>query len=163
VSTVASGLLGAASVLLLAAGAAKVVDPSRTAGALAALGWPSSPLLVRIGAGAEAALGALGLAVGGPFVAALVALSFAAFAVFVAMALRAGTPVGTCGCFGQADTPPRPLHVAVDLAVAAGAAVAAAADPTPLLDAPAAAWALAAVMAGAAYAALTRATAPTLR
>jgi hypothetical protein len=163
VSTVASGLLGAASVLLLAAGASKVVDPTRTAGALAALGWPSSPLLVRIGAGAEAALGALGLAVGGPVVGTLVALSFAAFAVFVARALRAGTPVGTCGCFGQADTPPRPLHVAVDLALAAGAAVAAAADPAPLLDAPAAAWALAAVVAAGAYAALTRATATTVR
>jgi hypothetical protein len=159
VNTVAGGLLGAAALLLLAAGAAKVVDPTRTSGALAALGWPSSPALVRAGAGAEAALGALGLVVGGAVVAALVAASFAGFAVFVALALRSGTPVGTCGCFGSADTPPRPLHVGVDLLLAAGAALAAATDPAPLVDAPAGAWALAAGVAGAAYAALTRATA----
>jgi hypothetical protein len=155
--TIAAGaLLGAASVLLLAAGAAKSVDPTRTAGALAVLGWPSSPVLVRGGAGAEAALGALGLAVGGGLVAALVALSYAGFAVFVAVAMRSGTPVGTCGCFGRADTLPRPLHVAVDLLLAAAAAFAAATDPVPLVDAPAAAWPLALLVAGAAYATLTR-------
>jgi hypothetical protein len=155
VSVLAGGLLGAASLLLLAAGAAKAVDSTRTAGALGALGWPSSPLLVRVGAGAEAALGAAGLAVGGAVVAGLVASSFTGFAVFVWVALRSGTPVGTCGCFGRADTPPRPSHVAVDLVLAAGAALAAATHPAPLVDAPAGAWPLAAAIAGASYLALT--------
>jgi hypothetical protein len=158
VSTLAAGVLGAGALLLLAAGAGKVADPTRTAGALAALGWPSSPLVVRFGAGAEAALGALGLAVGSPIVAALVGLSFAGFAVFVALALRSGTPVGTCGCFGRADTPPRPLHIAVDLTLAAAVGIAAATDPTPLVDAPARAWVLAVAVAGASYVALTRQT-----
>jgi hypothetical protein len=156
VTVAAAGWLGAASVLLLAAGAGKAVDPTRTAGALAALGWPSSPAVVRAGAVAEAGLGALGLVVGGTVVAALVAVSFAGFTVFVAAALLSGTPVGTCGCFARDDTPPRPLHVAVDALLAGGAALAAATDPVALVDAPAAAWPLAALVAVAAYAALTR-------
>ena len=151
----AAGLLGAASLLLLAAGAAKVADPTRTAGALAELGWPSSPALVRVGAGAEAILGALGLLVGGPAVAALVATSFAGFAAFVAVALRAGTPVGTCGCFAREDTPPHPLHVGVDALLALGAILAAATNAEPLVAAPLAAWPLAGVIAAVAYLALT--------
>ena len=155
VSVLAPGLLGAASLLLLIAGAAKTADPSRIAGALAALGWPSSTVAVRAGAVAEAALGALGLLVGGAVVALLVASSFAGFALFVVAALRSGTPVGTCGCFAREDTPPHPRHVAVDVGLAVGAAVAAVAAPDPLIDAPAASWALAAALAAAAYLALT--------
>lgn len=152
----AAAALGAASLLLFAAGGAKVADPTRTAGALAALGWVVPPAVVRLGALAEAALGAAGVVMGGPAVAALVALSYAGFAGFVALALRSGTPVGTCGCFGRADTPPRAAHVVADLALAAGAAVAAATDPVPLVDAPGTAWPLAAALAACAYAALTR-------
>jgi methylamine utilization protein MauE len=106
VTVVAAAALGAASLLLLAAGGAKAADPTRTAGALATLGWGVPAAAVRVGAVAEALLGALGLVVGGPVVAALVALSFAGFAVFVGLALASGTPVGTCGCFGRADAPP---------------------------------------------------------
>jgi hypothetical protein len=158
VSTALSGVFGAACLLLLAAGSAKLADPSRTAGALAALGWPSSPWLVRAGAGAEAVLGAAGLVVGGVVVATAVAATYAGFALFVALALRAGTPLGTCGCFAEADTPPSLRHLAVDMALAAGAllAAAAAADaPVPLVDAPAAAWVLAVALGGAAYRVLT--------
>jgi hypothetical protein len=144
-------LLGAASVLLLAAGAAKVADPSATAGALGALGWPSSPALVRAGAGGEAVLGAAGLAVGGPLVAALVAASYLGFALFVASALRAGEPLATCGCFGRADTPPRPAHVVVDIALAAGAATAAVAGASPLVEASAGAWVATGALAVLAY------------
>ncbi|HEX6423119.1 MAG TPA: MauE/DoxX family redox-associated membrane protein [Acidimicrobiales bacterium] len=154
-SVLAPGLLGAASLLLLVAGAAKAADPSRTVGALAALGWPSPTVAVRAGAVAEAVLGALGLLVGGAVVALLVAASFAGFALFVAAALRAGTPVGTCGCFAREDTPPHPRHVAVDGALAVAAVAAAVAAPDPLVDAPVASWALAAALAAAAYVALT--------
>jgi hypothetical protein len=153
---VTAALLGAASLLLLAAGGAKAVDPTRTAGALAALGWRVPPAGVRAGAVVEAVLGALGLVVGGPVVAVLVALSFAGFAAFVAVALASGTPVGTCGCFGRADTPPHRSHVVVDALLAAGALVAAAVDPTPLVDAPLLTWPLAGALAAAAYVALTR-------
>lgn len=154
-SVLAPGLLGAASLLLLVAGAAKATDPSRTVGALAALGWPSSPVVVRAGAVVEASFGALGLLVGGAIVALVVAASFAGFALFVAAALRSGTPVGTCGCFAYEDTPPHPRHVAVDGAFALGAVVAAVARPDALIDAPAASWGLAALLAAAAFFALT--------
>src|SRR5690606_40132872 len=102
-----TALVGAAGLLLLAAGGAKVVDPSRTAGALAAVGLPVAPALVRAGAAAEAVLGAVVLAVGGRLPAARVAVSYLAFAAVVAVALRAGRPVGTFGCFWPPGTPPR--------------------------------------------------------
>ena len=154
-TTALAAVLGAAALLLLAAGGAKVVDPSRTAGALAALGWRVPPAAVRAGAVAEAVVGALGLVVGGATVAVVVALSFAGFAVFAAVALASGTPVGTCGCFGRADTPPRLAHVVVDALLAAGAVLAAAGDAPPLLDAPLLAWPLAGALATAAYLVLT--------
>jgi hypothetical protein len=122
---VSTALLWAGAVLLLVAGALKVADPSRTAGALAALGWPSSPVLVRVGAAAEVVIGASALVVEGPVPAALVAASYLGFAVFVTAALMSGTPIGTCGCLGRVDTRPHPLHVAVDLVLAAGALAAA--------------------------------------
>jgi len=158
VTVAAAAVLGAASLLLLTAGGAKVADPTRTAGALAALGWAVPQAVVRLGALGEAVLGAAGVVVGGPVVAALVALSFAGFAAFAALALRSGAPVGTCGCFGRADTPPRPAHVVADLALAAGATFAAVIDVAPLVDAPLAAWPLAAALAVSAYAVLTRAS-----
>src|SRR5690606_18072277 len=91
----------AIAALLVLAGAQKVVDPTMTVGALRALRLPSSPLLVRAGAAAEAALGAAALTVGGPVLWALVAISYLAFAAFVTAALRSGTMIGSCGCFGR--------------------------------------------------------------
>ncbi len=151
-------VVGAAALLLLAAGAAKVADPSRTAGALAAvLGRPvpAAPAVVRAGALAEAALGAATLAAGGRLASALVGLSYAGFAAFVAAALRTGAPVGTCGCFGRPDTPPRPLHVAVDAALAAAGLVGAVVGLDPLLSASPPAIVAAVALAGAGYMAFT--------
>jgi hypothetical protein len=158
---VTAALLGAGALLLVAAGAAKVVDPSRTAGALAALGWPSSPALVRTGALAELLLGAAALVVGGRGFALLVAASYLAFALFVMAALRAKTPIGTCGCFGQADTPPEPVHVTVDVLLAAGAVAAAVAEAPALVSAAWWTWPLAAILALAAYGFLTGPTSGT--
>lgn len=121
-----------AALLIAGAGALKLVDPAMTAGALRALGLPSSPWLVRVGAGAELVLGVVAVVVGGALPWALVALSYLAFAAFVVAALRAGTMVGSCGCFGREETPPHPVHVAVDLALAAAAAGAAALGLVPL-------------------------------
>jgi hypothetical protein len=148
---VTAALLGAGALLLVAAGAAKVADPSRTAGALAALGWPSSPALVRAGAMAETVLGAAALVVGGRALALLVAASYLGFALFVMSALRAKTPIATCGCFGQADTPPKPVHVTVDALLAAGAVAAAATDAPGMVDASPWTWPVAAILALAAY------------
>jgi len=122
-----------AAALLVLAGAMKVADPAMTVGALRALGLPGSPLVVRAGAAAEVVLGLVAIVVGGPLAWALVALSYLAFAAFVVAALRAGTMVGSCGCFGREDTPPHPVHVGFDLALAAVAvAVAFRGDEAPL-------------------------------
>jgi hypothetical protein len=154
VTTFLAGWLAGAAVLLLAAGATKVLDPSRTAGALRAVGWPSAPGLVRAGAAVEVALGASTLVVGGPVLAALVAASYLGFAWFVMTALQAGTPLATCGCIGQADTPPSPRHVAVDAVLAIGALGAAVATAPALVDASWPAYPVGAVVAVWSYAAL---------
>jgi hypothetical protein len=123
----------AIAALLALAGAQKVLDPTMTVGALRALRLPSSPVVVRAGAAAELALGVLAIGVGGVVVWALVAASYLAFAVFVVAALRHGTMLGSCGCFGREDTPPHWSHVALNLLLA-GVAVALAAqgDGAPL-------------------------------
>jgi hypothetical protein len=108
-----------AALLLVFAGAAKTVDPAMTAGALRQLRLPSAPALVRVGAGAEMVLGLLAATVGWAALWWLVAASYLAFAGFVSAALRAGTMVGSCGCFGREDTPPHVVHVVVDVALAA--------------------------------------------
>ena len=153
---VGAALVGGAALLLLAAGAVKLVDPTRTAGALAARGWTVPPGVVRAAALAEAALGAAVLVVGGHVLPALMAASYFGFAWFVAGALRSGTPVGTCGCFDRPDTPPRPVHVAVDAAFALAAAAGAVARVDALLDASLAVVAAALAVAVAGYLLLTR-------
>lgn len=152
-----TALVGAAGLLLLGAGGAKVVDPARTVGALGALGLPVSPLAVRLGAVGEAILGAVALVIGGRVAAGLVGASFAAFAVFVVVALRSGRPIGTCGCFGQADTPPQWSHVAVDAAFAVAGAAGAVVGAPPVLDASLPVIVAAVVLATGAYVLLSRA------
>ena len=149
----------AIAALLALAGAAKVLDPAMTVGALRALRLPSSPLLVRMGAAFEMALGLTAITVGGPAAWLLVAASYLAFAAFVVAALRRGTLIGSCGCFGREDTPPHWSHVATNLVLAGVAlALAGTADGAPLeavLDHPAdgaAVTALAALGVGLLYA-----------
>lgn len=123
----------AVAVLLALAGAQKVLDPTMTVGALRGLRLPASPALVRLGAGAELALGVLAIGVGGVVIWSLVAASYLAFAVFVVAALRHGTMLGSCGCFGREDTPPHWSHVAVNVVLAGVAlALAGQGDGAPL-------------------------------
>src|SRR5687767_6179413 len=104
-----------------------------TVGALRALRLPSSPALVRVGASAELILGVLAIGAGGTLAWSLVAGSYVAFAVFVVAALRHGTMLGSCGCFGREDTPPHWSHVALNLLLASVAiALAAQRDGSPL-------------------------------
>jgi uncharacterized membrane protein YphA (DoxX/SURF4 family) len=116
----AVGLVVAA--LLAVAGAQKVLEPTMTVGALRAMGLPSSPLLVRLGAAAELAVGALAISVGTAVVWAAVALSYLLFTAFVVAALRRGSMIGSCGCFGREDTPPHWSHLVLNLVLAGGAA-----------------------------------------
>lgn len=109
--------LVAAAVLALA-GAQKLLDPAMTVGALRALRLPSSPALVRAGSAAELVVGVAAVTIGGWALWGLVAVSYLAFAAFVTAALRAGTMIGSCGCFGREDTPPHWSHVALNLGLA---------------------------------------------
>ena len=116
----------AAALLLVAAGLAKAVEPLSLVRALRAAGLRvRAPLLarwVRVLAAGEALLGAVAVVRPGPLVAVAVALSYAGFTAFVLRALRSGSPLASCGCFGKTDTPPTPGHAAITalLAIAAG-------------------------------------------
>lgn len=124
-----------AAALLALAGAQKLVDPAMSVGALRALHLPSSPLLVRAGAAAELMLGVGAVTVGGAALWWLVAASYLAFGAFVVAALRRGTMIGSCGCFGREDTPPHPTHVVLNVVLAAGAGAVAVRAPGAPLDA----------------------------
>jgi hypothetical protein len=123
-----------AALLLALAGAQKLLDPTMTVGALRALGLPSSTLLVRAGSGVELALGVAAVVAGGTGLWWGVAASYAGFAAFVAAALRKGTMIGTCGCFGREETPPHPSHVVLNLGLTAVAAATAVHAPGSVLD-----------------------------
>ncbi len=132
------GLYLIAAGLLVAAGLGKAIRPDDTARALAPLlpgsrARPPAQSLVRsvlrAAALAETALGVVALALPRPATAALVALSYLAFAGVVAYAHRRGGPLSTCGCFGRPDTPPTVVHLLLNLALAAAAATFAVAAP----------------------------------
>lgn len=124
-----------AAALLALAGAQKLLDPTMTVGALRALGVPASNGLVRAGSAAEVALGVAAVVAGGAALWWLVSFSYVAFSAVVVAALRRGTMIGSCGCFGREDTPPHPLHVVLNLCLAAVAVGAAVTFDSPLLDA----------------------------
>lgn len=121
--------------LLALAGAQKLLDPTMTVGALRALGLPSAPWLVRVGSAVELVLGVVAIAVGGAAWWWGVALSYLVFAAFVAAALRKGTMIGSCGCFGRDETPPHWTHVVLNLALAGLAAGTAMRSPGAPLEA----------------------------
>jgi len=106
----------AAVALLGVAGAVKAVRPSDTANALRAAGLPSHRLLVRLGALSEAAVAVAALAAPGRFTGLVVAAFYLAFGGFIALALRRGWVLASCGCFGRPDTPPTRAHLVLDLA-----------------------------------------------
>jgi hypothetical protein len=111
----------AAALLLVAAGLAKVRRPADTAVALRRAGLRVPDWAVRAGAGAEVATGCWAFT-SGRLAAGAVALSYLGFAGFVALALRRGSPVSSCGCFGSGDkmdSPPTVTHAVLNLAAAA--------------------------------------------
>jgi hypothetical protein len=114
----------AAALLLALAGAQKLLDPTLTVGALTAMRLPASPVAVRIGAVAELAVGVAAVVAGGS-TWWLVAASYVAFTAFVLVALRRGAAIGTCGCFGRADSHPSWSHVRLNAVVIAWSVAAA--------------------------------------
>jgi hypothetical protein len=123
-----SGPVLVLTALVALAGAFKIRRPAPTAGALRAMGLPGRPALVRLLGGGELALGLAALLTAARPLLALVAAAYLAFAAFVAAALMSGSPVQSCGCFGQPDTPPSAVHLVANLVAAATLLVAAAGD-----------------------------------
>lgn len=126
--TVMAGPFAIAAALLAIGGGLKAMRPGDTANALRGMGFPGSPVLVRVGGAAELVIGVSALVTGGTAGAVLVAASYLLFLGFVLVALRRDVPVSSCGCFGKVDTPPSRVHVGVNL-VAVAAAVSVALDP----------------------------------
>ena len=112
----------AAAVLLVAAGAAKLVDPLPLVRALRSARLPGGATLVRALALGEVVLGLAAVLVGSRLTAIGVALSYAGFTAFVLLARRRGGVLASCGCFGKADTPPTTTHVVTTGALAVVAA-----------------------------------------
>jgi len=107
------------------AGMSKLARPGSLADSMGRLGLPRSSIVARAVGGVEVAIavGALG---GHRWFAALTAVAYVVFAVFVVALLRTAPGARSCGCFAGAEAPPKVLHVVVDLlaaAVAAGAAI----------------------------------------
>ncbi len=129
--------VGIPALVVVAAGVAKVVSPGAFGSAAGSIGVP----LGRNGRAAGRAVGLAEVVAGVAAVLwwrpafAVLALVYVAFAATAWKAIRAGAP--SCGCFGAVESPPSTLHVAVDLAAAAGLAAAWAIGPS---SPPPAAW-----------------------
>ncbi len=118
-----------ASLLLVLGGIMKLVFPHPAAHLIGTLGLPARVWIARLIGCAELAVGAFALALGGPVVAAVVGTVYAMFALVVLRALSKGSP--SCGCFGQADSPPSRVHVIANLFFVAVCLVSAGADKSP--------------------------------
>ena len=114
--------------LLSVAGFAKAYRPLPTVRALRSVALPASlanARTVRLLGAFEALLAVAALITSGPIAPALVALSYAGFAVFVGYAMARGGSISSCGCFGKPDSPPTRLHIVVNVGAALIAATAA--------------------------------------
>jgi hypothetical protein len=124
----AAGPLLAAAALLVVAGVPKVADPLPLVRALRAAGMPVPRLVVRAFALGEVAVGGWAVVAPGRVSSALVAAAYLVFTAFVARVLARGGVLGSCGCFGKADTPATRTHLGLT-AAAALVALWAALDP----------------------------------
>src|SRR3954447_1313905 len=120
-----AGPFAAAGTLLALGGMFKVAKPLPTAGALRAVGARPPVFAVRVLGAGEAAIGVAAVLSGSPALAALVGAAYLAFTAFVVLAMRGGTALQSCGCFGEVETPPSEVHVLVDVGFAFAALAAA--------------------------------------
>lgn len=119
----AAPLLAAAGLLALA-GVLKLARPEGTRQALRTQGLPDAPVLVRLLGAVEVVVAVAALA-GTAVGAAALALAYAGFTAFVALALVRGRPLTSCGCFAEPDLPPTWAHPVVTAALAVAGALAA--------------------------------------
>lgn len=117
----------AAALLLALAGVAKLRAPGASRIALRTAGLPGSAALVRLLGAVEVVLAAAAVLLGGVLPAVGVAVAYGGFAGFAAVLARRSRSVAPCGCFGASDAPVGPLHVAVNVVLAAASLGAAAA------------------------------------
>lgn len=115
-----------AAVLLAMAAPGKWRRPDDTVRGLRAVGLPAGRAAVRVLAVTELALAVCVVLAPRRPVLALLALAYLGFGGFVLLALRSGTALASCGCFGRPDTPPTRVHLGVVLSASAVAAAAAA-------------------------------------
>jgi hypothetical protein len=134
---VAAGPFLAAAGLLVVAGVPKLSDPLPLVRALRQAGMPAGRLLVRAFALGEVAVGVWALLAPSRLSAALVAAAYLLFTAFVVHVLRRGGILGSCGCFGKADTPATRTHVALTAAAALVAGAVAADPPASVWTSPA--------------------------
>jgi hypothetical protein len=125
----------AAVAVLGVAGLAKVSRPDYTARALHEIGVRAGRSLVRAGAVAETAVAVAALVAPSPMTSGLVALSYAAFTAFTALAVWMRWPISSCGCFGKPDTIPTVAHAALNAGAVICAVGWAMAGPSNLADA----------------------------
>lgn len=118
-------LLTAAALLLGFAGVTKLRAPYAAHRAARAVGLPSSPGAIRALSVVEVLVAVGALVSDLSVVRAAVAALYAAFFVFVLVALWRRVPLSSCGCFGTEDASPSAGHAAIDAAAAAAALVAA--------------------------------------
>ncbi len=113
----------AATVMLAAAGLAKLIRPGDTANALYGAGLPRRITVgsVRVVAGAEVVVAAAALVAPGAVTGSLVAAAYTGFALFVVLAIRRRWALSSCGCFGRPDTPPTVAHAVLNAGAAASA------------------------------------------
>lgn len=118
-----AGPLFAAALLLGAAGFLKITSPDPARVALRTAGLPNTALAARSLGAAEVAIALWALAVGGRLAAGLISLAYLGFAGFSFLVIRTSRGKASCGCFGASGAPLTSLHVGVNIAVAAVAAL----------------------------------------
>ena len=120
-----------ALLLLGASGVGKLVDWKPTSGALKSANLPSSRRWVWLLGSLEIGAAAIGLLIGGVWMAPALLL-YAGFTGFTVWALRRDVPLQSCGCFGKDDTPPTAIHVVYNAVATAALGVAAVTQAAPI-------------------------------
>jgi hypothetical protein len=131
-----AGPLAVAALVLAAGGLFKLGDPAPTRAMFVSLGVSSrrvAGVLAAVSAIVELAVGLVAFVFGGWLPAAATAVAFLAFAL-IAWRMTRLPSVTSCGCFGRLSSEPTLLHVAMNLAVAAGALTAMVGDAPGFLD-----------------------------
>jgi hypothetical protein len=125
----------ASALLLFLAGIGKLAAPANAARALSAARLPNDRPFVRAFAAYELGLGTACIAIPTRPVAAALAITYAAFAVFLIRLMKIEDPVAGCGCVGgKKETPPSRVHVILNLVAAASSVGALAFSPTSVAD-----------------------------